>query len=68
VLLSLRPDHAKRDPGDEAVAAREVLAARREAWRSLADEKALLGDRSMQLFVFRRLDMVDAGSKHGNSA
>jgi hypothetical protein len=28
----------------------------------------LLGDRSMQLFVFRRVDIVDAASKHGNSA
>ena len=36
--------HAERDAGDDAVAAREVLGARLEARRHLADEAAALGD------------------------
>ena len=65
-----RLDHhyAERDSGNQPVAPGKVLAARREAGRTLADEKTAFSDRLLQLRVLRRIDHVNAAGHHGNRA
>src|SRR5262245_42034357 len=53
------PDISRLRPG-------KVLAARREAERTLADEKTAFGDHLLQLRVLRRIDYVDAARHYGN--
>ena len=64
----LDDQHAQRDAGDDAVAAGEVLGARHEARRVLADQAAALADPALQLGVLRRIDVVEAAGEHGDRA
>jgi hypothetical protein len=67
-LGCLHHDDTERDAGDQAVAAREILAAWRKTWRAFGDEQATLADRRLQLFILRRIDDVDAAGEHGDGA
>ena len=64
----LHDQDGQRNAGDDAVAAREVLGARHEARRVLADEAAHLADPGLQLGVLGRIDVVEAAREHGDRA
>jgi len=55
----LDDQRAACEPGDDAVAAREVVAERRRAERQLADEGAVRGDAMRQVEVAARIDPVE---------
>ncbi len=58
-------DDAQRQPADDAVAGREVVALRRRAKRVIADHRAAVDDLPDQSRVLVRIDFVQPGAKHG---
>jgi hypothetical protein len=60
----LDDEHAEGDGGDDAVASREILGARREARRVLRDEAAALADLAVEHGILRRINVVDAAGQH----
>ena len=64
----LDDEHAQRQAGDDAVASREVLAARGEAEGHFADEAAALADLALQVLVLGWIDVVEAAGEHGDGA
>lgn len=67
-LGRLDHDDAERDPRDQPIAAGKILSPRSEAGRPLADEKAALADRPLQVIILGRIDDVDAAGEHGDGA
>src|SRR5262249_50110673 len=55
-----------RNARDQAIAVRKVLAARREAWASLAEGQPLFADGVLEIGVLRRIDDVNAAGEHGD--
>src|SRR5581483_6217249 len=60
--------HAERDAAEDAVAAREELAAWLRAERVVADQRAALDDLLGEALVLRRVDQVEAAREHGDRA
>src|SRR5690606_22287137 len=58
----LDDDDAERETGDDAIAAREELAARLRAERHFRDEQAALGDLRMELAILLRIDDIETAA------
>src|SRR5581483_3020287 len=68
VDVALDDEDAEAEGAEDAVAAREVLAARLRAEGVVADQAALLHDLLRQLDVLGRVDDVEATGEHGDGA
>src|SRR5581483_11192001 len=62
----LDDENAEGKPGDDAIAAREVVRHRRHAGRELRHQQSLRGDLVRELAMLRRVDAIQSGAAHGD--